>query len=274
MYYKTIGELLEYNRKKNNISQSLLCKGICSNATYYRYEQDLTIPSKYTLNYLLERLGLNPNTINYLCTKSDVIALSLQNSINNSIDNSSYAYELIEKYQKNRSLKNINLHQQYILKMKGVLAEKQCQTIAAINYYREALCCTKKSTQIDLDSLYSVTEFFLILRLILIRNDYESLFKIYEFILSLPDIHILKITYKGEIVEELTKSSTISDEFKIQAINSVISYKKRIHQLNNIDVLINRKSMFLSLEENEKELLNYTDIIQELKDLLRNDRLQ
>ncbi|PGB03889.1 helix-turn-helix domain-containing protein, partial [Bacillus toyonensis] len=63
MEFYNLGIIIKELRKKKNISQSELCRGICSQSQISKIEKGIIYPSSILLYQLSERLGIDPNYI-------------------------------------------------------------------------------------------------------------------------------------------------------------------------------------------------------------------
>ncbi len=63
MRQNDIGKIIFTLRKHYNISQEMLCSGLCSDATLSRIELGERIPDKFLLDALLQRLGKSPDKL-------------------------------------------------------------------------------------------------------------------------------------------------------------------------------------------------------------------
>ncbi len=63
MEFYNLGIIIKELRKKKNISQSELCRGICSQSQISKIEKGIIYPSSILLYQLSERLGVDPNYI-------------------------------------------------------------------------------------------------------------------------------------------------------------------------------------------------------------------
>lgn len=113
----TFGQLLEHLRISNNFSKTAISRGICSVSSLSRYEEDLFLPDKFTSDYILERLGVNPAYIDYIISDKNYYLLSIQNEIRQLEMKKSWAEipSLLETYQTNLCSSSNNLHEQFIL---------------------------------------------------------------------------------------------------------------------------------------------------------------
>jgi transcriptional regulator with XRE-family HTH domain len=111
-----IGTAIQYFREKNHITQSKLCKGLCSVSTLSRIEGGERDADSLLLEALLERLGKTPYQFELILTDYDYGAYQCRNEIiklilNKDIDQ---AYILINQYEDLTDDKG-SPHKQYIM---------------------------------------------------------------------------------------------------------------------------------------------------------------
>lgn len=121
-----IGFAIQYFREKYNISQSTLCKGLCSVATLSRIETGEREADGLLLETLLERMGKTPNRFELVLTEVDYISYQKRIEIENLIEKVEIpaAYEKLLSYKKITNSKG-NLHKQFIIRMEAQLNELQ-----------------------------------------------------------------------------------------------------------------------------------------------------
>lgn len=119
-----IGSAIQYYRETYQISQSKLCKGLCSVSTLSRIEAGERDVDGLLLETFLERLGRMPYQFEFILTDYDYEAYIYRKDINKLIDNKSIdkAYELIERYDDFTSEKGTP-HSQFIMVCKARLNE-------------------------------------------------------------------------------------------------------------------------------------------------------
>lgn len=126
-----LGKLLEYERKRRNISLDKLSNGICSVVTLHRLEYGERIPSFFIVEKLLERLGKSVNKVEFLYYESDYEIIYLREQIEEKIEKKeeNEVYEYLEYYRRlldtlklEKHLKNI--HFQYLEKINAVMLLK------------------------------------------------------------------------------------------------------------------------------------------------------
>jgi transcriptional regulator with XRE-family HTH domain len=139
-----IGSAIQYFRETYHISQSKLCKGICSISTLSRLEAGERDADAFILETLLERLGKAPYQFELILTDFDHEAYQSRIEINKLIEDEAImeAYKLIREYDKLVSEKGTP-HKQFIMVCKAKLNELKGGTIeATIDMLMEAISCT------------------------------------------------------------------------------------------------------------------------------------
>ena len=125
-----IGAAILYFRESYQISQSKLCKGLCSVPTLSRIEAGERDADSLLLETLLERLGKMSNQFELILTDSDYVLYQNREEIRRNIEEKNYekAYALLEEYDKIASSKG-NVHIQYVLASRAMLNEMNGGTI-------------------------------------------------------------------------------------------------------------------------------------------------
>ena len=121
-----IGAAIQYFRETYQVSQSRLCKGLCSIATLSRIESGERDADSLLLETLLERLGKTPNQFELILTDSDYEAYQKREEIKHLIENKNLeeAGKLLAAYEKTAPSKG-NVHKQFIVRSKALLNELQ-----------------------------------------------------------------------------------------------------------------------------------------------------
>jgi len=121
-----IGFAIQYYREKYGISQSTLCKGLCSVATLSRIETGERTVDGLLLETLLERMGKTPNKFELVLTEVDYVSFQMRAEIENLIEKIDLpaVAKLLLSYEKTTSSKG-NLHKQFITRMEAKLNELQ-----------------------------------------------------------------------------------------------------------------------------------------------------
>lgn len=139
-----IGSAIQYFRESYHISQSKLCKGLCSVATLSRIEAGERDVDSLLLETLLERLGRMPNQFELILTDMDYVLYQNREDIKKQIENKNYseAYALLNEYEEIASSKG-SVHLQFIISHKALLDELNGRPVEdTIELLMEAITCT------------------------------------------------------------------------------------------------------------------------------------
>lgn len=119
-----IGTAIQYFRELYVISQSKLCKGLCSVSTLSRIEAGERDADALLLETLLERLGKTPNQFELILSDFDYEAYLCRKEICNRIEDKEIdeAYRLINEYSKIAEGK-VSPHKQFIMVRQAHLNE-------------------------------------------------------------------------------------------------------------------------------------------------------
>ncbi len=130
----TFGELLENTRHQLNISKTSLCRGLCSVSSLCRYESDCFTPDIFIAYALLERLGINPHSLDFVISNANHNIVKLRNEINKytQTKNWSKVISLINEYELQDLTSSINLHEQYILLKKSSISLNYTKDYATV----------------------------------------------------------------------------------------------------------------------------------------------
>jgi transcriptional regulator with XRE-family HTH domain len=214
-----IGFAIQYFREKYNISQSTLCKGLCSVATLSRIEAGEREADGLLLETILERMGKTPNKFELVLTEVDYESFQKRDEIEKLIETKDYkvASEMLLTYKKLTNTKG-NVHKQFIIRTEARLNELQGgSTDKTIDLLTEAISYTVPGFKTnEIKELYlSQMELNIIIdiagRMLLI--DMKSRAK--EILLQVLDY--LELHYSLEIINELyPKVAIIACEMFIQ----------------------------------------------------------
>lgn len=119
-----IGSAIQYFRETYQISQSKLCRGLCSVATFSRIEAGERDVDSLLLEALLERLGKTPNQFEIILTDIDYILYQNREEVKRQINNqnSETAQVLLVEYEKTAASKG-SVHMQFIMNYRALLNE-------------------------------------------------------------------------------------------------------------------------------------------------------
>lgn len=127
MNKSTIGDLINYERRKKNITVRKLTDGICSVSTLQRLESGERLPDFFVVERIVERLGRSVNKIEFLQDEDSYKICYLREMIEEHLEQKRYedVLEALEYYKSLPEAEKI-LHKQYILKIEAVVkAEKE-----------------------------------------------------------------------------------------------------------------------------------------------------
>lgn len=139
-----IGAAIQYFRESYGITQSKLCKGLCSVATLSRIEAGERDVDSLLLETLLERLGRMPNQFELILTDFDYLIYQNRIEIKNLIQdkNCEKAYELLAEYEQITVSKG-STHMQFVVYCRALLNEAQGGDVEeTINLLMEAISYT------------------------------------------------------------------------------------------------------------------------------------
>lgn len=117
-----IGSAIHYFRDTHQITQSKLCKGLCSVATLSRIEAGERDVDSLLLDTLLERLGKTPNQFELILTDFDYEIYQIREKIKKYVRDRNYgeAHSLLHKYVELADAKS-PVHQQFVAVTKALL---------------------------------------------------------------------------------------------------------------------------------------------------------
>jgi transcriptional regulator with XRE-family HTH domain len=139
-----IGSAIQYFRESYHISQTKLCKGLCSVATLSRIEAGERDVDSLLLETLLERLGKTPNQFELILTDFDYELYHNREEIKKQIEDKNYnaAYALLNEYEQIVASKG-TVHLQFIITSKALLNELRGGAVEdTIELFMEAITNT------------------------------------------------------------------------------------------------------------------------------------
>ena len=262
IYYKTIGELLEDERKKKGLSVRELCRGLCAPSTYVRYENDILFPDYIMLQALIERLGLNPNEITYIANKVDLDIINRREEINDLIadKNIKNAKERMDEYI-HALKKNENIHKQFIQKSKADIYYLNNDKQKAKDLYYSAIILTQNPV-IQRNRCFSLIEFELWFKYLIVEDDEEDFKWLEQYLYELDDMNILKTTYYTRVVQYYVSTYSIENTQNACYIDKALEYVRNIGQTKELSNLLNIKIKYKSLSEDEEYIRKNLDLIE------------
>jgi len=167
VHNNNIGTAIQYFRETYHISQSKLCKGICSVSTLSRIEAGERDVDSLILETLLERLGKVPHHFELILNDFDYSAYMLREEIKKKINEKDIegAKKLINEYDELTTGKG-SPHKQFIMANRALLNELEGgEPKATIDLLMEAITCTVPdfNTNTISDYFLSITELNIIL---------------------------------------------------------------------------------------------------------------
>lgn len=260
-YNKTLGEYLEEKRFCQGITKGQLCRGLCDNSTYGRYEADIIVPDRFMIGALLERLGENSENISYICSDDEILFRNYRTEIDKFFFSNQFdrkkIIEILDQYQSKVTARSKKIHLQYIDFIQGKLAETEGNVIEAKEKYVSALNYTKVDFENPMPTLLlTIQEFEIIYSLYKIDNDIEMLVKLENIISLKKDYHVLKVHFLGDLILNIIHADALSDTKIKRYIDKAIDYKKRIYQLNGIKDLLWKKVELNSRCEDEFKVID------------------
>jgi len=162
-----VGTAIQYFRETYHISQSKLCKGICSVSTLSRIEAGERDVDAFILETLLERLGKVPHQFELILTDFDYNVYMCREDIKKKINEKDIhgAHNLIQKYD-NLTQGRGSPHKQFIMVSRALLNELEGRDPkTTIDLLLKAITCTVPdfNTNEISDYFLSLTEFNIIL---------------------------------------------------------------------------------------------------------------
>jgi transcriptional regulator with XRE-family HTH domain len=188
-----IGSAIQYFRENYRISQTTLCKGLCSVPTLSRIEAGARDVDSLLLEALLERLGKTPNQFELILTDLDYEAYQSREDIKKHIEekNVQSADSMLNLYEKIFSSKG-SVHKQFIVSCRALLNEIRGGDVrTTIDLFMEAISYTVpdfKTNEIG-DYYLSSTELNIIIDIIqrmlaagMVERAKEILFRVLDYL--------------------------------------------------------------------------------------------
>ncbi|MEG1459653.1 MAG: helix-turn-helix transcriptional regulator, partial [Acetivibrio sp.] len=185
-----VGKIICILRKRLNITQQALCRGLCSVSKISRIESGERMPDMLLMEALFQRLGKSPDKIEMMLSERDYTLCGIRMEIELALLRRDYleAESQLNLYAKQKEAKH-TLHSQYLYKMKGVLQ-------------REAYHDSKKSME------------YLKKAVLLTLPNFESE-KIEKCLLSVREIQLLLLLAQNEMEEQEDEAIALMAELKI-----------------------------------------------------------
>ena len=257
-YTQKIGDLIEKERLRQNISSKELCRGLCNVSTYTRYKYNQITPDLLTLTALCDRLGFNIDDMYIACSEKEYLIVKKRTEIiyTAKVDSSKVS-ALLDNYSNMKVKRGKTLCNQFILLCKGILNINDIPT--ATNYFQKAALLTN----LDINTISTLSRLHDLELEIWIRldelNDFQQLEQIYDYLDNLNDNNILKKKYFGHISYTLANKlyETNDIEKSLLLTTKAIEYKRKIFQLKHFNILLELKNKLTNedLSDSEKYIL-------------------
>lgn len=268
----TLGEMLENLRIDKNIAKVQLCEGVCTITALTRYEQDIRVPDKFVIDCLLERLGKNPNKIEFIDTDEEFKMSMYRNQIEKKLLHEEFleVEELLKEYEGD-IYHAMNLHQQYISFKRGQLAVIHEEFEDALELFLQALSFTKRGeitelgigkkvlSDIEVEALYSLAEIYL-----KTGEKGKAVFlfsELREYLENLEKDDGKRIKYFPKVLLELAQEEKEKDNFGLAS-----AYLKKAEEILIQEYQISNLKKMLQLRLEILDKTGETDRGAEIKD--------
>lgn len=265
--YSSIGIKIAKLRMEQGVTSEDVCYGLCSISTYNRYESGKLVPDKFMIDSIMERLGKNPNKLIFAVSDFEYSLIKKRLQLEKDVKNKDKKELLkqINEYEIDLKQRSKQLHNQFVSKITGEYFQREGNIDKAIHYYKKALSYTNKK-EYSSNCLYTLAEYDLLRKIYSIQKD-SRLIVLFNDLKKRKDNDIIKIKYYGSVLYDVITHniSVWNNEEKLEYINEVISFKKRINQSLGLSKLLEIKKMCGGeLDRNEQMLLELDENIEEL----------
>lgn len=160
---QALGHLVNYYRNKYQLSQEDVCDGLCSLATFSRFELGEREIDPYLCEIMLERIGKSLEAYEIILDNKEYALWQIRQSVEEelAVENFSGAENLLDQYL--NEMPKENVHWQFYRKCKGYISmrtlprdEKLFNSV--IQEFCEALFLTKPDGIKSTEKLYSMNE--------------------------------------------------------------------------------------------------------------------
>ena len=142
MEKRGIGELISSIRMKRNISQKILCDGLCSVQTLSLIESEQRIPDVFLAEALLQRLGFSLDDLETVLFCEEYQEIQRRDSIEEKIEKG-MLQEAEEELDKEYRVERDGLKGQYYYQIKAVLSSAKGEHEESLKCIQCALACTQ-----------------------------------------------------------------------------------------------------------------------------------
>ncbi len=139
-----IGDILYNLRTKKHISQSKLCRGLCSVSAFSRYERGERFPNWLLLNVFMQRLGVSASLITTTISVSEYTYLLWKRDVLQSLKCNDIALtkELLKSPTALSPSESYVLQKQFICSATACIFEKEKNYSKSIELLNDAICIT------------------------------------------------------------------------------------------------------------------------------------
>lgn len=268
MYEMTVGEYLEKVRKRRKLSAKKVCEGICDPSMFRRYENDEISPGIYTLKCLLERMGVDPLNINYICSEDEYMFEILRTDIVKKLEMQDLdsVRRIVEDY-KNRLPKRAKvIHIQFILYIEAEILLQQEKRKESFFHLKQAFEATKGDLFFPSgQELYSLIEFKILMQICKICGECNNLEKLLRYVITMEDDNIIKLRYYGEVVRNFCLLLKEKDEHKVLfLIEEALEYHKKMYIFRGVKELLEIKNNIHNIRDKvEKKMMHVCTFLYE-----------
>ena len=172
-------KLIKKQMQSRGITQQMLCQGLCSETSMFRYLNQKQKPDRLTFNAMLQRLGVSPDSIVTLESVEEYAYFQWKMKILQAANQSDWkkVEELLAASTEKKALNPI-LQKQFIQIIKGMLALELSQDREqAASYFIEAIQLTHKDYAYEAEyrfPLMSNQDWCAMLNLLYLKKDTQS----------------------------------------------------------------------------------------------------
>ena len=141
-YENYIGKVIENERTRRGLSVNDVCNGICSKSVYVKLESGEYAGGMHVLRAICQRLGINSGRCGTYLVQNDYDEMMDRLYILEDIKDGRIDTAELKIVRYGSRYKDMPLNNQFILFMKGRIAELRGRTGDAQGFYDAAICIT------------------------------------------------------------------------------------------------------------------------------------
>ena len=149
-YENYIGKVIENERTRRGLSVNDVCNGICSKSVYVKLESGEYAGGMHVLRAICQRLGINSGRCGTYLVQNDYDEMMDRLYILEDIKDGRIDTAELKIVRYGSRYKDIPLNNQFILFMKGRIAELRGKTGDAQRLYDAAICITMPEYMLSL----------------------------------------------------------------------------------------------------------------------------